>query len=45
MSQYKYEVNEEQCHKERKRRLKWEKELEELNKKEPGTQSTTLDRD
>ena len=42
MSQYKYEVNEEQFHNERKRRLKWEKQLEKL--KEEGKQSTTLNR-
>ena len=42
MSQYKYEVNEEEFHRERKRRLKWEKELEKL--KEEGQQSTTLNR-
>tara|TARA_R100000152_G_scaffold6125_1_gene2291 strand:+ start:910 stop:1041 length:132 start_codon:yes stop_codon:yes gene_type:complete len=42
MSQYKYEVNEEQFHKERRRRLKWEEQLEKL--KEEGQQSTTLDR-
>ena len=42
MSQYKYEVNEEEFHKERKRRLKWEKQLEKL--KEEGQQSTTLNR-
>ena len=42
MSQYKYEVNEEQFHNERKRRLKWEKQLEKLT--EEGQQSTTLNR-
>ena len=42
MSQVKYEQNEEEFHNERKRRLKWEKQLEKL--KEEGQQSTTLDR-